>query len=56
MQVSRVLPMSLDYSVTYVRGLYRQLPNVRWTCRGRYGTGGCAAASYEVPLQVNFRR
>ena len=29
MQVSRVLPMSLDYSVTYVSGLYPLLANVR---------------------------
>ena len=37
MQVSRVLPMSLDYSVTYVSGLYRPPPNVRWSCRAVYG-------------------
>ena len=25
-------------------------PNVRWTCQGRCGGGGSAAASYEMPL------
>jgi hypothetical protein len=31
-------------------------PNVRWSCQGHYGSGGCAAASYEVPWQLNFGR
>jgi hypothetical protein len=34
----------------------RPLPNVRWTYRGRYGGGGCAAASYDTPLQVSSTR
>jgi hypothetical protein len=29
---------------------------VRWSRQAPYGSGGCAAASLEVPLQVSFRR
>jgi hypothetical protein len=31
-------------------------PNVRWNWQGRYGAGGAAAASYTMPLQLNFGR
>jgi hypothetical protein len=34
----------------------RLLHNVRWSRQGPYGSRGCAAASCEVPLQLNFRR
>jgi len=37
-------------------GISNLLPNVRWSWQGRYGGGGYAAASYWMPLQLNFRR
>ena len=39
-QVSRVLPMSSDHTVTYVTGLYRVPPNARWTCQAIRGLPG----------------
>jgi hypothetical protein len=51
MQVSRVLPMSLDYSVTHVPGLYRLSPNVRCSCQsGRHQVDRLSAA-YQIPVQ-----
>jgi len=37
-------------------GHQRPPPNVRWNWQGRYGSGGCAAAFYLMPLQLNLRR
>ena len=56
MQVSRVLPMSLDYSVTYVPDYTSGHLTCVEVVKGAYGCGGCAAATYEMPLQLNFRR
>jgi hypothetical protein len=30
--------------------------NARWSCQGRYGSSVYGAASYAVPLSLNFRR
>jgi hypothetical protein len=56
MQVSRVLPMSSDYSVTYVPGLYRPRPNVRRSSQAIYGLRGLRPRSYFTRLQLNLGR
>ena len=50
----RATPKRWRTRCTSLRSAVRH--NVRWTCQGHFGGGGCAAAFCQVPLQVNFKR